>query len=272
VAVPSGASIIVEAEKNELRQYLLGQLQEAHEERLELRLLMDADYAEEFDIIVDEITDQYLVDEFQGEEREGVERYFLKAADRRNKLNFASSLAQYAEVERGDIKLAAAAKPDLPPGSTLFQRARTFWHNHSLALRVATAVAAVAIIVAGVLITRPRTTSPQTFVALTLTMSNDRRGESARAKTVTLPLGAGALRISMRLPDQTTRSSNYRVELVGENGATRTLTITEQDSQEVTVLVPASELRHGSYALRLYAVDAGGAEQRIPGSYFFQIE
>ena len=269
--MPSGGSTIVQNEKNELRQYLLGQLQEADEERLELRLLMDPAYAEEFDIIVDEITDQYLAGEFQGEELDGVERYFLRATDRRNKLNFASSLAQYAEVERGDIKLAAAAKPDLPPGSTLFQRARTFWHNQRLALRVATAVAAVAIIVAGVLITRPRTPSPQTFVALTLTMSNDRRGESARAKTV--PSGAGALRISMRLPDQTTRSSNYRVELVGENGATRSLTITEQDPQEVTVLVPASELRHGSYALRLYAVDAGGvAEQRIPGSYFFQIE
>ncbi len=91
--IGSGAvrrSTIVQNEKNELRQYLLGQLQEADEERLELRLLMDAAYAEEFDIIVDEITDQYLAGEFQGEELDGVERYFLRATDRRNKLNFAS--------------------------------------------------------------------------------------------------------------------------------------------------------------------------------------
>src|SRR5258705_4914446 len=186
--IGSGAvrrSTIVQNEKNELRQYLLGQLQEADEERLELRLLMDAAYAEEFDIIVDEITDQYLAGEFQGEELDGVERYFLRATDRRNKLNFASSLAHCAELERGANKLAAAAKPK-PPPATLFQRARTFWHNQRLALRVATAVAAVAIIVAGVLITRPRTPSPQTFMALTLTMSNTTRAESARAKTSTL--------------------------------------------------------------------------------------
>ena len=71
---------------------MLGQLIEEAEEQVELRLLNDAAYAEEFDVIVDEITDQYVADGFQGEERERVEQYFFKSADRRDKLKFAIAL------------------------------------------------------------------------------------------------------------------------------------------------------------------------------------
>jgi CHAT domain-containing protein len=59
---------------------------------LELRLLTDAAYAEEFDIVVDELTYQYVANEFQGEERGRMEQHFFKSADRRNKLKFALAL------------------------------------------------------------------------------------------------------------------------------------------------------------------------------------
>ncbi len=62
-------SIIINEDKNEVRRYLLGQLEEADQERLELRLLTDPSFIEEFDTIVDEIADQYAGDEFKGEER-----------------------------------------------------------------------------------------------------------------------------------------------------------------------------------------------------------
>lgn len=62
--------------QNEVRRYLLGQLEAAGEERIELRLLTDPSFGEEFDTIVDELTDQYVNNELTDEERERVEKYF----------------------------------------------------------------------------------------------------------------------------------------------------------------------------------------------------
>lgn len=87
-----GASTIVQAEKDKLKQYLLGQLPEADEEQVEVSLLTKPDYAEEFDILANEITDQYTAREFEGEELERVEKYFFKSTERRNKLRFALAL------------------------------------------------------------------------------------------------------------------------------------------------------------------------------------
>ncbi|HKG47169.1 MAG TPA: CHAT domain-containing protein [Pyrinomonadaceae bacterium] len=57
--------------------------------------MSDPGYAEEFDIAVDEITDQYLAGEIQGEERERVENYFFKSPQRRDKLKYAAALSTY---------------------------------------------------------------------------------------------------------------------------------------------------------------------------------
>jgi CHAT domain-containing protein/Flp pilus assembly protein TadD len=76
-----------------LRQYLLGQLTEADEEKVELRLLTEADYAEELDIIVDELIDQYVEEEgLAAEERKQLEQHFFKSSERVDKLKFALAL------------------------------------------------------------------------------------------------------------------------------------------------------------------------------------
>lgn len=76
---------------------MLSQLTEVDEEKVESRLLEDADYAEEFDIIVTELTDEYARGEFQPEEREQFEQYFFKSEDRKAKLRFALTLKQRSE-------------------------------------------------------------------------------------------------------------------------------------------------------------------------------
>ncbi len=62
---------------------------------MEIRLLSDPVYGEEFDIVVDEITDQYVAGEIKGEERKRVEKYFLKSERRREKLKYAAALNTY---------------------------------------------------------------------------------------------------------------------------------------------------------------------------------
>ena len=51
---------MVRADKNSITEYLLGRLTEAEEEQVELRLLTDSEFAEEYDIVVNEIVDDYV--------------------------------------------------------------------------------------------------------------------------------------------------------------------------------------------------------------------
>ena len=80
------------AEENKTKEYLLGQLTEAEEEQVELRLLTEPDFAEEYDIVVNEVTDDYIAGKFAGEDLERMETYFFKSTERRKKLKFALAL------------------------------------------------------------------------------------------------------------------------------------------------------------------------------------
>ena len=87
------------AEQQKLKEYLLGQRTEAEEEQIELSLLTDSDFAEEFDIAVDEMIDDYVAGHFAGDELEQVERYFFESPERRDKLKFALALkARKSEI------------------------------------------------------------------------------------------------------------------------------------------------------------------------------
>ena len=89
-----GVIIIDQTEKTELRDYLLGRLKEEAEEQVEIRLLSDPVYGEEFDIAVDELTDQYVAGEVEGAERQQLERYFFASPARREKLRVARALKE----------------------------------------------------------------------------------------------------------------------------------------------------------------------------------
>lgn len=96
---------MAQAEEIKIRKYLLGQLTEAEEEQVELRLLTEPDFAEEYDIVVNEITDDYVAGKFEGQELKRVEEHFFKATQRRDKLKFALALKQRkAEVDADKTK------------------------------------------------------------------------------------------------------------------------------------------------------------------------
>jgi tetratricopeptide (TPR) repeat protein len=61
---------------------------------VEIRLLSDEVYGEEFDIVVDELTDQYVTGEVEGAKREQMERYFFASPARREKLRIAAALKE----------------------------------------------------------------------------------------------------------------------------------------------------------------------------------
>lgn len=84
---------------------MLQGLSEADAEQVELRLLSDPEFGEEFDIMVDTIVDQYLDDELSPEERERAEQYFFKSESRREKLKIAAALKLRFQLCDGGSKM-----------------------------------------------------------------------------------------------------------------------------------------------------------------------
>ena len=91
---------------------MLGQLVEADEGEVELRLLSDADYADYYEAVENELIDQYLEDALSAEEHIQFEQHFLKAPERRDDLAFSAALRQAAQENLSDRQ--PAMRPVLP--------------------------------------------------------------------------------------------------------------------------------------------------------------
>jgi tetratricopeptide (TPR) repeat protein len=61
---------------------------------VEIRLLSDPVYVEEFDVVVNELTDDYVAGAVQGAERNQMERHFFASPARREKLRIAAALKE----------------------------------------------------------------------------------------------------------------------------------------------------------------------------------
>jgi len=251
-------SIIINEDKNDLRRYLLGLLGEADEERLELRLLTDEGFVEEFDTVVDEITDQYVGNELGADERKRVEQYFLTSRERQQKVQFADELMQRAAAER------SVQNPAPEPG--FFERLRAFWTNQPVFFRTATTMATIVIAVGLVFVLYPRQNPSGTYTAVNLQMSAVDRSTGSEVKAVRLDSAAG-IRIALALPEQWRDAKSYRVELQDEKERLRDLPIAERTPQSLVVTIPANEITQGGYIIRLYADG-----QRVRGSYHFNVE
>ena len=252
-----GVTTISKDQENEIRRYLFGQLPEADEERLEIRLLSEPSFVEEFDTVVDEVTDQYVHDELQGGERKGFEESYLRTAEGRRKLRFTSEL------------LDRAANRDVPgpviqPG--FFDRVRAFWQVQSL--RLAATAAALAMIAGGYYLTlRPA----MNYATLALSISTANRGEGPSPQKVKLESGVPGVEVNLAIPEQAKGAKDYSLKLVSGDGTLNDLQIEKRDDQTLTVKIPASLLSRGQYAIQISRLDAGTVT-RIPGNYYFNIE
>ena len=247
-----------------MRRYLLGQLGEADEDKIELRLLTDPAFGEEFDTIVDEITDQYAGDEIQGEERERVEQYFLKAPERQQKVQFSQELLERASGRGDNRRQAIHAEPGF------IERFLAFW-KQSFALRTASALAIVVVVAVLVYIPSRRDPGPGTLASINLTISVSDRASGSETKSVKLEPGMRGLSVRLVLPDQVVQAQSYRVELVDTQGRSQNLQITQGTDKSLFVEIPANEIPRGSYIIRLYAVNPDGTESRVRGSYYFSV-
>jgi hypothetical protein len=252
-----GFSTITKDQENEIRLYLFGQLQPADEESLELRLLTEHAFVEEFDTVVDEVADQYVRNDLEDSERKGFEESFLTTAEGRQKVRFTSELLERAAAKRSP----PVAKPD-----TFFDRLRAFWLGQPL--RVAATAAAVVIIAVGAYLIIPS----KGYATLSLSISTATRAEAPVPPKVKLESGVQGVEVTLAIPEQAKGAQNYRVKLVGGDGPEHDLKIYKRDDHSVTTKIPASLLSPGQYAIKISRVNSDNSDTQIRGSYYFNIE
>lgn len=256
-----GVATITKDLENEIRRYLFGQLPEADEERLELRLLSDPAFVEEFDTVVDEVTDQYVRKELETGEQKGFEKSYLTTAEGQQKVRFTSELLERAASERG----APVVKPIPHPG--FFERLGAFWQVQSL--RLAAIAAAVTMIAGGgYLALRPA----MNYAPLALSISTATRAQGSAPAKVKLESGVPGVEVNLAIPEQAKGAKDYRVKLVSGDESEQDLPIEKRDDQTVTIKIPASSLSPGQYAIKMFRLTPDGSFTRIQGSYFFNVE
>jgi len=246
--------------------YLLGELPEEEAERFEEECFAGEDRPDQIRPAEDDLIDAYLRDELIPEQRQHFEQNYLTTEARLKRVAMAAGLLGYVNTLRTE---EAPAPVHVEP--TWINSFIVFWSSRSWALRASLAVGVVLIVAGGLWLSRSRTRSPRAVATLNLTISADDRGEGVQPGRVSLPADAEALRINLKLPDQLA-AAGYRVELINDEGKTTPLSVVGRDAESVSVEIPAARLTRGEYALRLYAIKPDGAQQRIPGLYFFNVE
>ena len=242
------------------RRYLLGQFTGDDLEQFEQQLFSDDELFEELLSAEDELIDESIAGNLSRDESEQFAKFFLTTQERKQNLRFRRALNRYLETKN----------------KKYFAVPRTwrFWPAESWMIRTAAALATLVIIIglAGIgTLLRNRQGQPRNSLTVNLTISTSSRAEGAQAVKVKLPLNADELRLHLALPEPLSPAKGYRVELLRDNGETRTLEIVARDEKSI-VVVPALPLASGQYALKAYLIKPDGTEQRISGSYFLTIE
>ena len=248
--------------------YLLGQMSEEEAERFEDECFARESWPSQLRLVEEDLIDAYLHDEMRPEQRRLFEQNYLTTEARQERVRVAAALLR--QVCESD---AAVEQPVVEQeGETWAERLKAFWGGHSWGLRAASAAAVIVILVAGTWLYFSRARSPRIVATLRLTSNFINRSESVEAGTIKLPADADALRVLLVLPDRATPVSRYRAELENEDGETVPLAAEGQDARTVSVLIPASRLPRGQYALTLFAVRGDGQEQPVYGIYTFSVE
>lgn len=261
----------------EIRQYLLGGLDDEARQGIERRLLTEEDFFEELLFVEEELTDQYLNEGLSEDERRGFEGHFLSTPERRRKLSFARALGRYVSENSEAARADAAASPPrrVPEAApTWGARVRAFWGAQSLGLRAASAFAA-AVLMVGAAWLLLRAPAPGRLVALSLSPAAVTRGDGvARPAAVRLPPDADALEVTLTLPGGAAEGSRFSAELENEGGTVGRFEAERRDARTISLSIPSSRLARGQYALKVFESGADGAERRVPGNhlYLFNVE
>jgi hypothetical protein len=135
-----------------IARYLLGELPEAEQTKLEEQAFSDSDYLQQVRAVEKDLMDEYARGELSGPEREAFEQRFFASAHRRRQIEFARALMQVAGESPARESSARAS-------TSWWDSLFLFGRGLSPALRFALAALALFMVIGGVWLFRESTRS-----------------------------------------------------------------------------------------------------------------
>jgi hypothetical protein len=251
------------ADKQEIRSYLLGDLDDDRKTQLEERILSAPEIYEELLLVEEELIDQYVVGSLSELERHQFETHFLITAERQKNLRFGQLLKRYVNSQPFFEKGAPAKK------------------SFNLALLPATGRPVMVFGIAGVVLLgvallcwlgysrKPSRLAQQRVepvVVVTLA--------PAAAPRVNVPPKGYDLKLELELANP--NFHNYNSELFKENKSVQTRGELRMESKGEQYIVPLTILGEmlspGDYEVKLSGVSESGANEFIEKYSFRVIE
>jgi hypothetical protein len=240
-----------------IRDYLLGKLDDEGQQKIEERLMVEDELFEEFEVSKGELVEEYVAGELPQKEHDWLRTHFLASPEGRQRQAFVLAMEK--------LQYPAPAPPVVRKQSW-WERFRSLLNNRSWTVGLA-AAATAAIILWIVIPSGPR----ETFSGPTLTGTVLTRGEGTQPAIVKVPSTAAKLRLRLSIPDNSIPATRYRAEL-DDRLNVKTVDVVEQNAEVVVVEIPTDLIPAGEYSLQLIAVKADGSEEKLRRYYQFNVE
>lgn len=240
------------------RRYLLGKLTDDEQLDFEQRVLIDDEFAEEFEVTKEELVDDYLANQLTDQESEWLRNHFLSSPQGKQTQEFATTFLRYVSTNQ-----------EKQGKSSRLQGLVDFLSFRTAPVQAFGALTLFLLVIGGTLWFLFRS-GPPSYVTLTLTNSAATRSTGDNFPSIKLQ--ADILQLILKLPEPRPVGIKYGAEILDERGERKQFEAISQDGQSVIVEIPTSQLPAGQYAIALYAKDADGGTQRIRGTYPFTVE
>ncbi len=282
-------------ERNMLRKYLLHELGEAEQERLEERLLMDKEFNRHVAMAQNDLIDDFVTGALSGHELECFRKYYMTTPARLQKVNFATALDRYVTEK------TATAERVPTVGVGIVERVQAFCRARPL--KIALPVAGCLLIFGMaffalrlgwyepvgsqdfqqefVRINRAQEMGPLHLSELrqgsaitpTLTLRQNLVREDVGSRKVEITAGVTFIRLLLEVTSGP--SDSYQAVLQTASGRDiahiEGLKAQEEDGAWfVVVNVPAAPSMRGDYQVRLFRTGSGGRAADV-GLYPFQV-
>jgi hypothetical protein len=267
-------------EEEILKRYLLGELPQDEQTRLEENLLTENELLDELLIAEDELIDGYLSGALSETEAASFESHFLLPPERGRKLRFARALRKYIVADETAAKALTGEETPIEsvddstpaPGSWSFPGFLREQHPFvRMSLIAAILLVSVSLIWTLFRSYEQRRLKPNNAFAVVLKPNLSR--DAGELQRVSIPKDADALQLRLRLAAEeypsygvVFKTAEGKTILVQDNLKAETI-----DGEKAVVLnVPTETIAPGDYQLKLNA-NAPGGEPLNVGTYFLRI-
>lgn len=247
----------------QIRQYLLGKLSEAEQEKIEERLMVEGELFDEFEASKDDLVEEYCAGDLGRAERDWFENHYLASTEGRQRQTFALTMDHYTRRHASD----PPPRPVTPaPPPTFFERFVIFVRTQPWAVATATSM----VLVVAVVFIWSRNSQGQIYEA-TLRSGVVKRGgdEAPPPAKIQIPPNTGQVKLHLQLLKPAPAGTTYTATLADQVNTSK-VTVESIEPDSVTVSIPRRQLSPAWYMLELTATTPNHNVQTL--SYSFIVE